>query len=322
MSLIFILTLALQAGLIVHVIKTGRNNLWIWAIALLPAAGSLAYIGVEILPEIFGGRTARRTKASMQRIIDPDRDLRQAAAAVEFSGNVDARRRLAEELYERGQYAEAAAVYQGGLTGIFEHDPVLLLGLAGAQFASGEFGPARASLERLMLHNPEFKSADGHLLYARTLEAQDALEEAEREYAAAAPGYPGAEARVRYALLLKRRGKVDDARSILKDLLDAAKLGPPHYRKAQAEWRPVKSSAMTAAPRTLFVTRRITHFVSVIFAGARIRKANSSMIFALCEHIMVIWAVGQRTRQRCRACGEGRSPLCRQQRISGRLGGK
>ncbi len=142
----------------------------------------------------------------------------------------------AEELYERGQYAEAAAVYQGGLTGIFEHDPVLLLGLARAQFASGEFGPARASLERLILHNPEFKSADGHLLYARTLEAQDALEEAEREYAAVAPGYPGAEARVRYALLLKRRGKLDEARRILKDLVDGARMAPAHYRKAQAEW--------------------------------------------------------------------------------------
>ena len=236
MSLIFILTLALQAGLIVHVIRTGRNNLWIWAIALLPAAGSLAYIGVEILPEIFGGRNARRTKASVQRIIDPDRDLRQAAAAVEFSGNVDASRRLAEELYERGQYPEAAAVYEGGLSGIFEHDPVLLLGLARARFASGDHESARASLEQLMQRNPEFKSVDGHLLYARTLEAQDALEEAEREYAAVAPGYPGAEAKVRYAFLLKRRGKLDEARSILKDLVDGARLAPKHYRKAQAEW--------------------------------------------------------------------------------------
>jgi len=236
MPLIFILTLALQAALIVHVIRTGRNNLWIWAIALLPAAGSLAYIGVEILPEIFGGRTARRTKASVQRIIDPDRDLRHASAAVEFSGNVDARRRLAEELYERGQFAQAATVYEAGLTGIFEHDPALLLGLARARFASGEFGPARASLELLILHNPEFKSADGHLLYARTLEAQDALEEAEHEYAAVAPGYPGAEAKVRYALLLKRRGKLDEAQRILKDLLDGARLAPAHYRRAQSEW--------------------------------------------------------------------------------------
>jgi hypothetical protein len=236
MSLIFILTLALQAGLIVHVIRTGRNNLWIWAIALLPAAGSLAYIGVEILPEIFGGRTARRTKAGMQRIIDPDRDLRQAAAAVEFSGNVDARRRLAEELMERGQYAEAAAVYEGGLKGVFEHDPVLLLGLARARFASGDFAGTRATMEQLIRHNPEFKSADGHLLYARTLEAQGALDEAEQEYAVVAPGYPGAEAQVRYALLLKRRGKLDEAQRILKDLVDGAGLAPAHYRRAQAQW--------------------------------------------------------------------------------------
>jgi hypothetical protein len=235
-SLIFILTLAIQAGLIVHVIKTGRNMLWIWAIALVPAAGSLAYFVVEILPGVFRGSTARRTQLGVQRLIDPDRDLRRAAAEVEISGNVDARRRLAEEMYERGQFGDAIRAYQGGLSGIFEHDPTLLLGMARAQFAAGDFGAARASLERLIQQNPEFRSAEGHLLYARALEAQDALDEAEHEYEAVAPGYPGAEARLRYGLLLKRRGKLDDARRIFKDLLDGAKLGPPHYRKAQAEW--------------------------------------------------------------------------------------
>jgi hypothetical protein len=236
MSLIFILSLAVQAGLIVHVIKTGRNTLWIWAIALLPAAGSAAYVAVEILPEMFRGRTARRTRAGVQRMIDPNRDLRRAAAEVEISGNVDARRRLAEELFERGQFTEAVAVYQAGLRGIFEHDPTLLLGLAQAEFAANDFAGARAALERLIQHNPEFKSADGHLLYARTLESLDALDEAEHEYAAVAPAYPGAEARLRYALLLKRRGKAEEARRIFKDLLDGAKLGPPHYRRAQAQW--------------------------------------------------------------------------------------
>ena len=236
MSLLFILTLAIQAGLIVHVIKTGRNTLWIWAIALIPAAGSLAYVVVEILPEVFGSRTARRTRAGVERMIDPNRDLRRAAAEVEISGNVDARRRLAEEHYERGQYAQAIEVFTGGLRGIFEHDPTLLLGLARAQFAARDFAAARATLERLTQHNPDFRSPDGQLLYARALEAQDALDEAEHEYGAVAPSYPGAEARVRYALLLKRRGKLEDARRIFKELLDGAKLSPAHYRKAQAEW--------------------------------------------------------------------------------------
>jgi hypothetical protein len=234
--LIPILSLAVQAGLIVHVIKTGRNMLWIWAIALLPLVGSIAYIGVEVLPELLGGRTARRAKSGVSRIIDPDRALRRASAEVEISGNVDARRRLAEELFERSQYDPAIDVYQAGLKGIFEHDPTLLLGLARAHFAKQDFAAARAALERLAAHNPEFKSADAQLLYARTLEAQAALDEAERAYATMAPGFPGAEARLRYGLLLKRRGKLAEARRVFQDLLDGAQLGPPHYRKAQAEW--------------------------------------------------------------------------------------
>ena len=236
MYLIPILSIAVQVGLIVHAIKTGRNMLWVMAIGLLPGVGSLAYIIVEILPSVFGGRTARAAKSSVQRMIDPNRDLRRASVEVEISGNVDARRRLAEELFERSQYDAAIDTYQGGLKGVFEHDPTLLLGLARAHFAKGDFAEARLTLERLTQHNPDFKSADAQLLYARTLEAQDALEEAERAYAAVAPAYPGAEARLRYGVLLKRRGKLAEAHRIFKDLLDGAKLGPAHYRKAQAEW--------------------------------------------------------------------------------------
>jgi hypothetical protein len=234
--LIPILSIAVQVGLIVHVIKTGRNMLWIWALALLPLVGAIAYVAVELLPELMGGRTARRAKSGMQRMIDPDRALRRASAEVEISGNVDARRRLAAEHLARGRYDAAIEVHQGGLRGIFEHDPTLLLGLARAQFGKQDFAAARTALERLRQHNPEFKAADEQLLYARTLEAENALEQAESAYAALAPAYPGAEATLRYALLLKRRGKVAQAQQVLKDLLDSARLGPPHYRKAQAEW--------------------------------------------------------------------------------------
>src|SRR5271170_5195985 len=164
--------------------------LWIWAIALLPLVGSIAYVVVEILPEVLGGRTARRATSGVRRIIDPDRSLRRASAEVEISGNVDARRRLAEELLERSQFDAAVDVYQGGLKGIFEHDPTLLVGLARAQFGRKDYAAAQAALERLMQHNPDFKSSDAQLLYARTLEAQNELEQAERAYAAMAPGYP------------------------------------------------------------------------------------------------------------------------------------
>jgi hypothetical protein len=235
-SLIYILSLAVQAGLIVHVIKTGRNSLWIWAIALLPGAGSLAYVAVELLPSVFGSPTARKAQKGMQRVIDPDKDLRQASAQVAISGNADARKRLGEEFFERGQHERAIEAFQGGLTGIFEHDPTLLLGLAKALFAHGEFTPARTALDRLIEHNPDFKSAEGHLLYARALEEEGNLDKAAREYAVLEGSYPGAEARLRYGLLLKRMGKADEAKRVLSELVQSAQLAPRHYRKAQSEW--------------------------------------------------------------------------------------
>jgi hypothetical protein len=233
---IFLLSLLVQVGLIVHVVRTGRNMLWLWVILLLPAAGSLAYVLVEVLPDFFRSRTARRAQRGIARAIDPDRDLRLATAEVEVSGNVDARRRLAEQLLQRRQYAEAAATIEKGLNGIFEHDPTLLLGLARAQFGQGQFTAARETLDRLIQANPDFKSADGHLLYAQALQEEGSLEKAESEYRTLAGYYPGAEARVRYALLLKKLGKSAEARRELEELLASAELAPKHYRRAQNEW--------------------------------------------------------------------------------------
>ncbi len=232
---LIVLSLLVQAALIVHVLRTGRNTLWILAIALLPVAGPIAYIAVEILPEMTGGG-ARGVNSGLWRLFDPDRGYRRARTEVQVSGNVDARRRLADELYRRGRYDQAIETCQGGLTGVFEHDPTLLLQLARASFAKSDFQGARASLERLDLHNPEFHSPDAKLLYARTLEAGGATEDALREYAKVAPEYPGAEARLRYGLLLKRLGRIEQANREFSDLLEGARLAPAHYRRAQAEW--------------------------------------------------------------------------------------
>lgn len=232
-SLVYLL---ISAALVVHVIRTGRNTAWILALVLLPGIGWVIYVVVELVPEWLGGRTARRATLGMRRIIDPNRDMRRAAQEVEISGNVDARRRLAQEHFERGQYDEAIEMYKAGLKGIFEHDPTLLQGLAEAEFAKGDTGEARKHLEALFQYNPDFKSNEARLLYARSLEGTGELDAAEREYAQVAGPFPGAEARLRYALFLKKRGKASEAERLFKDLLDGARLGPAHYRRSQARW--------------------------------------------------------------------------------------
>ena len=236
MSTAFIISIVIQVLLIIHCIRTGRNTLWIWAIALLPAAGPIAYVLVEILPGLFNNRGTRRAVRGVRRALDPEQDLRRFEAEARHTGDVASRQRYADELTRQGRGGEAVAVYQQALTGLYESDPNLLLGLARAQFALGAFAEARATLDLLIAQNPEFRSPDGHLLYARALEAEGQHERALEEYAALVAYYAGAEAPLRYAQFLRTLGRQDEARRVLRELLDHARLAPRHYRKMQQEW--------------------------------------------------------------------------------------
>ena len=234
---IYILSGALSVSLIVHCIKTGRNTIWVYVIIVLsPFIGSLVYIGAELLPEWLGSRSSRRAMRGLRSTLDPEGDLRRAENAMQVSGNVASRQKYADELVRLGRAGEAVTIYQSCLTGVFADDPKLMLGYAHARFAAGDFSGTRQTLDELIQKNPDFKSPDGHLLYARALEAEGNHDKALSEYAALAGYYPGAEAAVRYAVLLKRLGQRELAQQTLKGLLDRAKYAPGHYRKAQREW--------------------------------------------------------------------------------------
>jgi len=238
MSLLFIVSLLIQAGFIIHVIKTGRNQLWIWVLVIpgLAFAGILAYIVVEILPELFGSRAARRTARGFRKAIDPGADLRRYENEARVAGNVASRQRYAEELVRHGRYDEGIAQYREALTGLYEHDPNLMLGLAQAQFGKGDAAGARATLDELIRLNPEFRSPVGHLLYARALEAEGNVPKAMEEYRVLATSYPGAEAAVRYAQLLQAQGERAEAQRVARELLEQARIAPGHYRRAQRTW--------------------------------------------------------------------------------------
>ena len=236
--LLFILSIAAQVGFIIHVIKTGRNQLWIWVLVLpvLAVPGMIAYFCVEILPDLFRSRTAQRTARGFKKALDPEGDLRRYENEARVGGNVASRQRYADELSRHERYDEAIAQYRSALTGLYEHDPNLMLGIARAQFAKGDATAARATLDDLIRLNPDFRSPDGHLLYARALDSEGNIQKALEEYQALATSYPGAEAAVRYAQLLQTQGRREDAQKVVRELLDRARVAPAHYRKAQKSW--------------------------------------------------------------------------------------
>ncbi len=233
---LLIVTWVVQLLLIVHVLRTGRPYYWVLILLIAPGIGAAAYLIAEMLPELQANYTARKTLRRVKRTLNPGGELRQRQLEHKLSGSVDAARHLAAELIENGRYSEAITHYRTALTGLYENDPDLMLGLATAQFGDGDAEGCRKTLDDLKEHNPDYRSADGHLLYARALEALDDLDGALEEYEALAGYYPGAEARVRYAQLLERMDKPELAGQEYAQLLAAAELAPKHFRKAQKKW--------------------------------------------------------------------------------------
>lgn len=225
-----------QIGLIVHVLRTGRNMYWILFLIMAPGIGGLAYVIAELLPDLMQNRRARTAIRGIRKSLNPGAELQQWQRELDRSGSVDAARHLASQLVESGRHAEAIQLYENALSGLYEHDPDLMLGLATAQFRNGRFADTRNTLDLLIEKNPDFKSPDGHLLYARAVEACGDDDKALDEYKAVAAYYAGAEAPLRYGQILERLGKAEDALAQYEEIISNAELAPRHYRKAQREW--------------------------------------------------------------------------------------
>ena len=235
-SLSSVIVWVLQLALVIHVLKTGRNRFWILVLLFMPLIGGLAYLVIELLPEFSGSIAGQRAARQVRRTLNPGAELRHHEAAWQQSPNVDNSRRYAEALLEAGRAAEAKDVIVQALTGMFASEPTLLLLRARIEFEGNDAAQAAVTLENLQQHNPDFRSAEGHLLYARALEAENRVDEAIREYSAVSGYYPGVEARYRLGLCLKANGNAAAADKEFKSILNDARLAPAHFRKSQKPW--------------------------------------------------------------------------------------
>jgi hypothetical protein len=226
----------IQILLVIHVLKTGRNRYWIWLLLFLPLIGGVAYLVLEIIPELSSGITGQRTRRSVRNLIDPGADVRARAAAWEQSSNTDNGRHYAQALLAADRAPEAEKILTQVLNGFFKTDPALMLLKAQAQFDQKLWEPSLATLEALQEHHPKLRSPEGHLLYARTLEQTGRSDQAIKEYRAVSGYYPGAQARYLLGLALRKSGQIKAAAEEFGSMIRDAELAPAHFRKSEKNW--------------------------------------------------------------------------------------
>jgi hypothetical protein len=225
-----------QLALIIHVLKTGRSRYWIMMLIFMPMIGGIAYFIIEVLPDFSGSIAGQRAVRNVKQTLNPGADLRTNEAAWNQSPNVDNGRRYAQSLLASGKTDEAETIIKQALKGLFSTEPTLLLLKAQLEFEADRTAEAVSTLELLQQHNQDFRSAEGHLLYARALEAEGQIDKAVKEYSAVSGYFPGVEARYRLAVCLAVAGNNSASKAEFDSILNDAKLAPPHFRKSQKIW--------------------------------------------------------------------------------------
>jgi hypothetical protein len=226
----------LDVVLIIHAAKTGRFSPWGYIILMIPVFGAVAYVGIELVPEWLGSYQGQKAKKRFVRSLDPQRRYRALTDELAITDTIANREALAAECVGLGKFDEAIHHYNEIIARPLGDEPAFFLGRARAEFGIGRPADTVATLDDLRSRWPDWQSADGHLLYARALEEIGRTDEAIEEYKALAGYFPGAEARVRYGLLLDRLDRRTEARVVLSDLLTHMRRAPKHVRKVQAEW--------------------------------------------------------------------------------------
>ena len=242
----FGLLLVLDILLVYHAAKTGRLQPWAFIILMVPGIGAIAYVVVELVPEWLGGSRAQQARRHVASKLDPEKLYRELADRLDATDTIANRAALAAECLALGRFGEAERHYDHVLKLPMGEEPLYALGKAKAEFGLNRPLETIATLDDLRTRWPDFKSAEGHLLYARALAGAGRSEDALEEFRAVVTYFPGAEARVRYGLLLDQLGRPSEAKAVFSELLSQMKHAPKYARKIQAEWLSIAEKRLAA----------------------------------------------------------------------------
>jgi hypothetical protein len=244
MILGFLFTYGLAILLCWHAVRTGRDQFWLWILLMAPGIGPIVYIALNVIPDIFGGTTARRLGAAARETLDPHREYREAKAACDETPTVRNQSRLAAAAMHMNRFAEAEALYREAAQGIHAEDPVLLLGRANALLELGRAADALAVLEQLGRDEDAGRTPPAALALGRAYEGVGRVAEADTAYDWAAQRMPGFEALARYAAFMARHGRKDEARDVVAELDKRLSKLRPQYRKEGRAWRDLAAQAL------------------------------------------------------------------------------
>ncbi|WP_028581352.1 tetratricopeptide repeat protein [Desulfogranum japonicum] len=234
MHILGVFELIIQIYFAVHAGRTGRYG-WIFLIIFFPLVGSIVYFFVEYLPE-----AQQSAKIQKVRYASPRKRIKQLQRNLDIADTIQNKINLAGAYFENQQYHESISLLEECRVGAHKNDQYILEGLFYSHLYLNQNEKASGYLNEIIKVSGNKLSKDLQFAKAKLLENTGNIVGALAAYEAFIDA-ADEEAKCRYAVLLKKQGQNEKAKSIFEEILKNARLYPKQYKKFHKKWVDIAS---------------------------------------------------------------------------------
>jgi hypothetical protein len=220
--------LILQALAMVHFLRRRPENYWFWVIIFLGPLGALAYIAMEVVPDLGLLRVAFEGLSRRQRITHLEAVVRENPA----TGNYE---ELAGLYLDNQQYAQARDAYDKAISPRDDSpDPIYRRAIA--RIHLGEFADAARDLEQVTSREPKYDLHRAIALLAHAYANTGQPERAEELFEQATGISTLSETYFHYASFLAASGRTAEAREWAQRILSKKPTMPRYLQRRERPW--------------------------------------------------------------------------------------
>lgn len=219
--------IVLQVLAILHFVRRRPDWYWLWIILMFGPLGALAYIVVEVVPDLGLLRGAFQVFPRRKRI-------KQLEAAILDNPSIGNYEELGDLYLDDRQYERARECFDKVLARSDGIDPQYRRALA--HLALNDYQAAAADLEKVVARDAKYDYQRAAGLHAHALARIGERDKAEALFADVTRTSTLSETQYNYACLLAEEGRTADAREWAERILRKKATMPDYIRRRERPW--------------------------------------------------------------------------------------